>query len=39
MIQKVTLKCMLESHIYPALLGVDNATELNQFDKIQFIDI
>ena len=28
----------LESHIYPALLGVDNKTELNQFDEIQFVD-
>lgn len=28
----------LESHIYPALLGVDNQNELNQLDEIQFID-
>lgn len=28
----------LESHIYPALLGVDNQNDLNQFDEIQFID-
>jgi hypothetical protein len=28
----------LESHIYPALLGVDNENDLNQFDDIQFID-
>jgi hypothetical protein len=28
----------LESHIYPALLGVDNEDDLNQFGEIQFID-
>ena len=28
----------LESHIYPALLGVDNEEDLNQFNEIQFID-
>ena len=28
----------LESHIYPALLGVDNDNDLNQLDEIQFID-
>ena len=28
----------LENHIYPALLGVDNEHDLNQFDEIQFID-
>ena len=28
----------LESHIYPALLGVENKTDLNQFDEIQFVD-
>jgi hypothetical protein len=28
----------LETHIYPALLGVDNANDLNKFDEIQFID-
>ena|SRR5450432_380112 len=27
-----------ESHVYPALLGVDNENNLNQFDEIQFID-
>jgi hypothetical protein len=28
----------LEKHIYPALLGVDNKNDLNQFDEIQFMD-
>ena len=28
----------LETHIYPALLGVDNENDLNKFDEIQFID-
>ncbi|MEQ1733969.1 MAG: hypothetical protein ABL940_09855 [Bacteroidia bacterium] len=28
----------LESYIYPALLGVANATELSKFDEIQFVD-
>jgi hypothetical protein len=28
----------LESHIYPALLGMDNANDLSQFGEIQFID-
>lgn len=28
----------LESYIYPALLGVDNNTDLNKLDEIQFID-
>lgn len=28
----------LESYIYPALLGVDNENDLNQFGEIQFID-
>ena len=28
----------LESQIYPALLGVDNENELNQFGEILFID-
>lgn len=28
----------LESHIYPALLGVDNESDLNQLGEIQFID-
>jgi hypothetical protein len=28
----------LESHIYPALLGVDSQSDLNQLDEIQFID-
>ena len=28
----------LENHIYPALLGVDNENDLNQFKEIQFID-
>lgn len=28
----------LESYIYPALLGVENENDLNQFDEIQFID-
>jgi hypothetical protein len=29
----------LESHIYPALLGVENEHDLNGFAEIQFIDI
>lgn len=28
----------LENHIYPALLGVDNETDLNTIGEIQFID-
>lgn len=28
----------LESHIYPALLGVANENDLHQFGEIQFID-
>lgn len=28
----------LESHIYPALLGVDNEKDLDKLDEIQFID-
>jgi hypothetical protein len=28
----------LENYIYPALLGVDNESDLNQFDDIEFID-
>lgn len=28
----------LESHIYPALLGVDNNSDLDKLDEIQFID-
>lgn len=28
----------LESHIYPALLGVDNKSDLDQFGEIQFVD-
>lgn len=28
----------LESHIYPALLGIDNENDLNKFGEIQFID-
>lgn len=28
----------LESYIYPALLGVDKDSDLNQLDEIQFID-
>jgi hypothetical protein len=28
----------LESYIYPALLGVDNETDLDKLDEIQFID-
>ncbi|WP_342088129.1 hypothetical protein [Dyadobacter sp. OTU695] len=28
----------LESHIYPALLGVENKSDLDQFDEIQFVD-
>jgi hypothetical protein len=28
----------LESHIYPALLGVDNQSDLDKFEEIQFID-
>ncbi|MBI1268309.1 MAG: hypothetical protein GC193_12860 [Cryomorphaceae bacterium] len=28
----------LENHIYPALLGVANQSDLNQFDEIQFVD-
>jgi hypothetical protein len=29
----------LESHIYPALLGVEKEADLNLFEEIQFIDI
>ena len=29
----------LENHIYPALLGVDNNSDLKKLDEIQFIDI
>lgn len=28
----------LESHIYPALFGVDNESDLNQFGEIQFVE-
>lgn len=28
----------LESYIYPALLGVENETDLTKLDEIQFID-
>lgn len=28
----------LESHIYPALLGLDDENDLHQFGEIQFID-
>lgn len=29
----------LESYIYPALIGVDNKSDLKKLDEIQFIDI
>jgi hypothetical protein len=28
----------LESYIYPALLGIDNSSDLRKVDEIQFID-
>jgi hypothetical protein len=28
----------LESHIYPALLGVDSESDLNELGEIQFVD-
>lgn len=33
-----TYVAKLESHIYPALLGVYNRKDLNSLDEIQFID-
>lgn len=29
----------LENYIYPALLGIDNASDLKKIDEIEFVDV